>query len=70
MTMNIAKINKKTKIVENLETAPDLQWVKENSNEEFLYVAYDNENPAYIGLSWSEENGFEQLDVEETSPTS
>lgn len=58
--MYVAKVNKTTKIVENIELAYDQEWVDQNSKGDYVYIEYTLDNPAVIGLSWSKENGFEQ----------
>jgi hypothetical protein len=57
--MNVAKVNKKTGIVENIEVASE-QWIEENTPQGYTYVVIGPSEVAHIGLSWSKENGFEQ----------
>lgn len=57
--MNVARIL--NGIVINIEVA-DQEWFEANSvgSDGSILIPYTNEQPAYIGLSWSKENGFEQ----------
>lgn len=62
--MKVAKVNKSTLTIENLEEAPNQEWIDENSKGDYLYIPYSSDNVAYIGLTWSPENGFEQQSAE------
>lgn len=64
INVKVAKVNKSTLVVENLEEAPDQEWIDANSNGDYLYIPYSNDNVAYIGLLWSPEDGFEQQSAE------
>lgn len=57
--MNVAKINKKTNVVENLEVVSK-EWLQKNIDDEYLYIPYDSNNQAHIGFLWSSNLGFEQ----------
>lgn len=54
----IARIKNGTVI--NLEVA-DADWIASNTGiDDLTYIAYTDDNPAHIGLTWTEEEGFEQ----------
>jgi hypothetical protein len=58
VNMNIARIA--DGVVTNIEVADD-EWIAANQGiDAFTFVAYTDENPGHIGLSWTEEEGFEQ----------
>ena len=59
--MNIARIDAATNRVVNIEVA-DLEWIKENADPDgpFVFVEYDDTNPAHVGLAWDSIGGFEQ----------
>lgn len=57
--MEIAKVNKKTMIVEDTNVVSQ-KWLDENPSDEYIYVIMSSSDTPHIGLSWSEENGFEQ----------
>lgn len=56
--MNIARIA--DGIVINIEVA-DASWIAQNDGVDGLrFIPYTDEQPAWIGLAWSELDGFEQ----------
>lgn len=56
--ISIARI--KANIVVNLEVA-DQEWIDDNQGVDgFTFVPYTEAQPAWIGLGWTPENGFEQ----------
>lgn len=59
--MNIARIDAVTSLVVNIEVVPD-GWIAENADPDgpFLFVEYDDTNPAHIGLAWEPIGGFEK----------
>lgn len=59
--MNIARIKDGTVI--NIEIADD-EWTEQADDDEVTFIAYDDTNPAFVGLSWSQADGFEQPPVE------
>jgi hypothetical protein len=65
--MNIARII--DGIVENIEVA-DQEWLDIHQHANCVLVPYEDDNPAYIGLRWSKEEGFEQppIPVAPTQP--
>lgn len=60
--MNVAKVNRSTGTIENLEVVRDEKWIEENSNDEYIYVPYSFNDTVIpkIGLSWTEQYGFEE----------
>lgn len=54
--MNIGRI--RNGVVVNIEIV-DEQWVDDGSSDDVL-IPYTDEQPAFIGLGWSEVDGFEQ----------
>lgn len=58
--MNVARIDRHTLVVVNIELG-DQAWLDANANDpDFLLVPYAADSPAWIGLSWSSNTGFEQ----------
>lgn len=56
--MNIARI--RDGVVTNVEVA-DQEWIDSNQDAGgFHFEPYTDEQPAHIGLAWSEADGFEQ----------
>lgn len=57
--MNIARIDAATGVVVNIEVA-DLAWIKANADPDgpFLFVPYDDDEPAGIGHAWEPIGGF------------
>ncbi len=58
--MNIARIAAATSLVVNIEVAsPD--WIAANADPDgpFLFVPYDDTNPAVIGRGWDPIGGFD-----------
>ena len=57
-TVDIARI--KDGVVANIEVATQ-EWIDENMGiDGYTFVFITKENPAHIGLGWSELSGFEQ----------
>lgn len=63
--MNIARIDAATGVVVNIEVG-SLEWVEANADPDgpFLFVPYDDTNPAHIGLAWEPIGGFAQPEEE------
>lgn len=56
----IARIDKATSVVVNIEVATP-EWIAANADPDgpFLFVEYDDTNPARIGLAWDPIGGFD-----------
>lgn len=57
--MNIARIDAATGVVVNVEVA-SLEWIAENADPAgpWIFVPYEDDNPAAIGGSWDPVGGF------------
>jgi hypothetical protein len=56
--MNMARVI--DGVVTNIEVVSE-EWLDLNQpNSDVLFVVYGDDNPAHIGLSWDQINGFEQ----------
>jgi hypothetical protein len=64
--LTFARVDAATSVVVNIEVAT-LEWIETNADPDgpYLFVPYDDANPAHIGDSWSPIGGFtEQLETE------
>lgn len=58
--MNIARIDRATGIVTNIEVA-DLEWLEaQSADPDFAFQPYAPDQPAVIGLAYDPVTGFEQ----------
>lgn len=67
--MDIARIDKATGLVVNIEVV-DAEWLDAHADDpEYLFVPYTEDAPASIGLSYDPVNGFERPAVPEDTIT-
>lgn len=60
MPQTIARIDKATGTVVNVEMA-EQEWVDAHADDpDFVFVPYTAGNPAVVGLGWDPVTGFEQ----------
>lgn len=57
--MEIARVDRATGLVVNIEIA-DLEWIEANADPDgpWIFVPYDESNPAARGLVWEPIGGF------------
>jgi hypothetical protein len=60
--MNVARIKTPENVVVNIEVLPDGESLPKE-NDGYLLIAYDESNPAWVGSTWSETDGFEPVPI-------
>jgi hypothetical protein len=56
--VNIAEVDRTKGVVTNVLVSAEL--INNEPDAPVVYVAYTDSNPAWVGLGWTEETGFEQ----------